>query len=175
MKVHSYYWNVGIKYSLEINSIPRWRTVSARIRSKDLIILNQRLHIFGYNTLNELVSEFINGKFPHITEDRQIDNMNTNTQATDQDTVLHGYNSDFFEKVDLDDMLRYYTDIRKLQCQNFKMFKFTILEDIVNHSSERMLKKLEHILQIKECGLLNLLKNLELIIITKLAMINVAN
>ena len=93
----------ALNIGLEINSIPRWRTVSARIRSKDLMILNQRLHIFGYVTLNELVSEFINGKFPHITEDRQIDNMNTNTQATDQDTVLHGYNNDFFEKVDLDD------------------------------------------------------------------------
>ena len=104
----------SLNTSLEINQIPQWKTVSARIRLKDLIILNQRLHIFGYNTLNELVSEFVKGKFPQITEDRQIDNLDRNNQTTGQDTVLHGYTRDFFEKVDFDDMLRYYTDIRKL-------------------------------------------------------------
>ena len=70
-----------INSTLDTNHIPQWRTVSARIRSKDLIIFNQRLHIFGYNTLNELVSEFIKGKFPHITDDRQIDSLNRNNQA----------------------------------------------------------------------------------------------
>jgi hypothetical protein len=30
-----------------------WKTVSARVKSRDIAIFNQRLRLFGYETLNE--------------------------------------------------------------------------------------------------------------------------
>jgi intergrase/recombinase len=61
-----------------------------------------------------LVHEFIAGKFPQITEDRQIDNLISNTQSNGQKSVLEGgYNRDFYERADLNDMYNYYLNIRK--------------------------------------------------------------
>lgn len=97
-----------------------WKTVSARIRRTDIMILNQRLHLFGYTTLNELVGDFINGKFPHITEDRQIENLNHNNQKNGQKTILYSYNPDFLERVDIEDMLRYYVEVRRLHPKTAK-------------------------------------------------------
>lgn len=91
-----------------------WKTVSARIRYKDLPILNRRLGIYGYNSVNELVSDFINGKFPHITDDRQIDNLSHNYQSSGQQTVSYVHNHDFLNRIDYENMLQYYIEVRRL-------------------------------------------------------------
>ena len=88
--------------------------MTARVKPEDLPIFNQRLKIFGFNSINELVHDFVAGKFPQITEDKQIDNLVSNTQSNGQTSVLEGgYNRDFYERADLKDMYDYYLNIRK--------------------------------------------------------------
>jgi intergrase/recombinase len=116
-----------------------WKTVSARVKSRDLAIFNQRLRLFGYETLNELVGDFIVGKFPQITEDRQIDTLIRNNQSNNINTLLEGmHNRDFYEKADLEDILRYYITVKKLHPRTsrclvsyFKRFRDTFFGDKV--------------------------------------------
>jgi hypothetical protein len=112
-----------------------WKTVSARVKSRDIAIFNQRLRLFGYETLNELVGDFIVGKFPQVTEDRQIDTLIRNNQGNNINTLLEGmHNRDFYEKADLEDILRYYTTVKKLHLRTsrclvsyFKRFRNTLV------------------------------------------------
>ena len=68
------------------------KSLTARVKPEDLIVFNQRLKLFGFNSINELVHEFIAGRFPQITEDKQIDNLIGNTQSNGQRTILEGGN-----------------------------------------------------------------------------------
>jgi hypothetical protein len=116
-----------------------WKTVSARVKSRDIAIFNQRLRLFGYETLNELVGDFIVGKFPQVTEDKQIDTLIRNNQGNGLNTLLEGmHNRDFYEKADPEDMLRYYTTVKKLHPRTsrcmvsyFKRFRDTFFGDKV--------------------------------------------
>jgi hypothetical protein len=109
---------MGLKQEYAENSaekVPAWKTVSARVKTSNLPILNQRLRLFGYETLNELVGDFIVSKFPQVTEDKQIDTLIRNNQGNSLNTLLEGmHNRDFYEKADLEDMLRYYTTVKRL-------------------------------------------------------------
>ena len=49
-----------------------WKTIGVRIKAKDLPLFNRRLSLYGFETLGSLVADFLTGKFPVITEDRQI-------------------------------------------------------------------------------------------------------
>jgi hypothetical protein len=99
------------------------------------VIFNQRLKLFGFNRINEMVHDFIKGKFPQITEDRQIDNLITNTQSNCLKSVLAGDNNrDFYERADVNDMYNYYLNTRKFHpktCRDltsyFKRFKINFL------------------------------------------------
>jgi hypothetical protein len=39
------------------------KSVTARIKPEDLVIFNQRLKLFGFNSINEMVQDFIKGNF----------------------------------------------------------------------------------------------------------------
>jgi hypothetical protein len=55
-----------------------------------------------------MVHDFVKGKFPQITEDRQIDNLINNTQSNSLKSILDGGNNrDFYERVDINDILRW--------------------------------------------------------------------
>src|SRR5688572_29656232 len=91
------------------------KSLTARVKPEDLIVFNQRLKLFGFNSINELVHEFIAGRFPQITEDKQIDNLIQNTNTNGQRTILNGGNRlDFYKNVDLNDMYNYYQIMRQL-------------------------------------------------------------
>ena len=91
------------------------KSLTARVKPEDLVIVNQRLKLFGFNSINEMVHDFIRGKFPQITEERQIDNLIDNTQSNGLKSVLEGgINREFYERADLNDMYNYYLNIRKL-------------------------------------------------------------
>jgi intergrase/recombinase len=92
------------------------KSLTARVKPEDLVVFNQRLKLFGFDSINELVREFIAGRFPQITEDKQIGNLVQNTQSNGQRTVLDcdGNYRGFYQKVDLEDMFNYYQRIRNL-------------------------------------------------------------
>src|SRR5215211_6538043 len=109
--------NVG-KYESQIESERSTRdnrkSITARLKPEDLLVFNQRLKLFGFNTINEMVHDFVKGKFPQITEDRQIDNLINNTQSNSLKSVLDGGNNcDFYERVDINNTYNYYLNIRK--------------------------------------------------------------
>ena len=108
---------IGVK-----NQVIYWKTVGVRIRSQDLPILNQRLRLYGFETLGQLVSDFLTTKFPPITEDRQIQAMDSNTQSNGLKTLVNSgsFEPTFYKNVNLDDMLKYLLTIRKLDNKHVK-------------------------------------------------------
>ena len=90
-------------------------SLTARLNQNDLLVFNQGLKLFGFNTLNEMVHDFIKGKFPIVTEDKQIDTLFQNQQTGGLKSLLEGGNNrEFYEKADTNDMYNYYLHIRKL-------------------------------------------------------------
>jgi intergrase/recombinase len=95
-----------------------WKTFGVKIKHKDVPVLNQRLKLYGYDTLTELTKDFILGKFPVITEDRQIQAIESNIQSNGLKTAMvvnEQFEPSFYKYTDLDDMLNYLLNIRKLQ------------------------------------------------------------
>jgi intergrase/recombinase len=99
------------------------KSMTARVKPEDLVVFNQRLKLFGFNSINELVREFIAGRFPQITEDKQIGSLAQNIQSNGQRTVLDNENNNFgsfYQSVDLEDILNYYQNIRSLHPKTCK-------------------------------------------------------
>jgi hypothetical protein len=97
-----------------------WKTIGVRIKAKDLPLFNRRLSLYGFETLGSLVADFLTGKFPVITEDRQIQTLDSNIQGNGMKTALDGqFEPTFYKNIDLDDMLNYLLNIRKFQGQTF--------------------------------------------------------
>ena len=102
--------------NLEITKKYNWKCVNVKVKPEDLLILNQRLKLYGYETLGQLVKDFLNSKFPPITEDRQIQAMDNNVQGNGVKTLVNGqFEPTFYKSVDIDDMLNYLLTIRKFQ------------------------------------------------------------
>jgi hypothetical protein len=113
--------NVCIKQTGQRKINDSWKTVGVRIRSQDLPILNQRLRLYGFETLGQLVSDFLTTKFPPITEDRQIQAIDSNTQSNGLKTLANtSFEPTFYKNVNLDDMLKYLLTIRRLDDKHVK-------------------------------------------------------
>lgn len=70
------------------------------------------MYIYGYASTLEMVKDFAHGKFPHVTDDKQIQAVNN--QASGRATELEGnLRPDFYKSIDYSDMYRYYKDLRK--------------------------------------------------------------
>ena len=108
--------NLGNQFKLKNKTTTNeWKTVGVRIKSQDLPALNQRLRLYGFETLGQLVGDFLIAKFPPITEDRQIQTMDSNMQSTGIKTIVNStFEPTFYKNVDYDDMLKYLLTIRKL-------------------------------------------------------------
>lgn len=92
----------------------KWLTLSGRIREEEVPLFNQRLKMFGFSSVGEMFKGIINGTFPHVTEDKQIDNLAENQDPNNMKSLLEGgYNTDFYEKANSKDMYEYYFVIRK--------------------------------------------------------------
>ncbi len=84
-----------------------WKTVGVRIRLSELSILNRQLDRLNYITLGDLAKDLIAGKITRLTDDQQIDVMNTNLQTTGQITGLSGKPYDFYKQIDVMDFSNY--------------------------------------------------------------------
>jgi hypothetical protein len=122
IKINEQNNNLSIKQTEVKNQVIYWKTVGVRIRSQDLPILNQRLRLYGFETLGQLVSDFLTTKFPPIIEDRQIQAMESNTQSNGVKTLVNSgsFEPTFYKNVNLDDMLKYLLTIRKLDNKHVK-------------------------------------------------------
>ena len=58
-----------------------WKTVGVKVRKEELSVLNKQLDRLNYVTLGDLVKDLICGRLTRLTEDQQIDIMNTNLQT----------------------------------------------------------------------------------------------
>jgi intergrase/recombinase len=98
-----------------------WKNINIKVRLNDLPALNQRLGLYGYETLGQLVKDFVVSKFPQLTEDRQIQHMDGNLQGNGLRTLVSGkFENTFYKGADLDDMLHYFLTIRRMQSKTAK-------------------------------------------------------
>lgn len=128
-------------------------SLTARLNENDLAVFNQRLKLFGFSSLNEMVRDFTKSKFPVVTEDIQIDNLYQNQQSGGLKSLLEGGNNrDFYERVDTNEMHKYYLDVRKFHpntCRDiisyFKRFReafFTEKIDEIRNLTPRVKSKI---------------------------------
>jgi hypothetical protein len=85
-----------------------WKNVAIKVKENDLIALNRQLDRLGYETLGDLVKDLMTGKITRLTNDKQIDAMKSNLQATGQNTVQSGNYYDFYKNIDINDLLKEY-------------------------------------------------------------------
>jgi hypothetical protein len=69
--------------------------------------LNKQLDRLNYVTLGDLAKDLIAGKITRLTDDQQIDIMNSNLQTTGQITGLSGKPYDFYKQIDVLDFSNY--------------------------------------------------------------------
>ncbi len=84
-----------------------WKTVGVRVRGSELPLLNIQLNRINCETLGDLVKDLITGKITRITEEQQIDIMNTNLQTNGQLTGLSGKPYEFYKQIDISDLQQY--------------------------------------------------------------------
>jgi hypothetical protein len=94
-----------------------WKCFTIKIKHEELPVLNQRLKLYGFETTSKMIRDFILGKFPVITEDRQIQAFEDNMQSSGLKTAILTGPSDptFYLEVDFDKMNEYLINIRRLQ------------------------------------------------------------
>jgi hypothetical protein len=85
-----------------------WKNVAIKVKENDLIALNRQLDRLGYGTLGDLVKDLMSGKITRMTDDRQIDAMKSNLQATGQRTAQSGNYYECYKNIDTDDLLKEY-------------------------------------------------------------------
>jgi hypothetical protein len=85
-----------------------WKNVAIKVKENDLIAMNRQLDRLGYETLGDLVKDLMSGKITRMTDDKQIDAMKSNLQATGQRTAQSGNYYDFYKNIDTDDLLKEY-------------------------------------------------------------------
>jgi hypothetical protein len=64
--------NLGNQSEIVTVTKSEWKTIGVRMKAKDLPL---------FNRLGALVADFLTGKFPVITEDRQIQTLDSNMQV----------------------------------------------------------------------------------------------
>lgn len=85
----------------------KWKTIGVKVRHGELSLLNRQLDRLNYVTLGELVKDLISGKISRLTEDQQIEIMNTNLQTNGQITAVEGKPYDFYKQIDISDLQQY--------------------------------------------------------------------
>ena len=74
---------------------------------QNLSILNKQLDRLNYVTLGDLAKDLIAGKITRLTDDQEIDVMNTNLQTTGQITGVLLKPYDFYKQIDVNDFSNY--------------------------------------------------------------------
>jgi hypothetical protein len=96
--------SVGKQSEVATVAKSEWKTIGIRIKAKNLPLFNRRLSLYGFETLGALVADFLTGKFPVITEDSQIQTLDSNIQGNGMKTTLDGqFEPTFYKNIDLDD------------------------------------------------------------------------
>ena len=109
-----------LKIQSEQGTKPAFKTIGTKVKIIELPILNQRLKIYGYETIGGLIHDFIHEKFPPIHDDEQLKVLKTNLHGSGQVTALSGIYPSFLNSIDYEDMFRYYVNNLKLHIKSAK-------------------------------------------------------
>lgn len=88
----------------------KWITIGIRVRQSDMPTLNQRLRLFGFETMGNLSRDFILGKFPPITEEKQIEGLTTNNNNNSLTNIDGMFTETFYKNIDYDRMRVFYIE-----------------------------------------------------------------
>src|SRR2546423_9526931 len=97
-----------------VNSVAEYKTIGTKVKNSEIPILNQRLKIYGYQTIGELIHDFIKSKFPPIHDDEELKSLKANLQQNGQLTSLSGSYPSFLNNIDYEEMLRFFINNLKL-------------------------------------------------------------
>lgn len=85
----------------------KWRTVGIRVKEDDLFVLNQKLELNGFKTLNEFVHAWIKGDYPVHENNEQVERLMQRIRDKGIGDPLTGeINATFYRNVNSEDMLR---------------------------------------------------------------------
>lgn len=88
----------------DANSGSKWKTVGVKVKESELGMFNKQLQRFGWQTLGDLVKDLIAGKIERMSADKEIEIMKTQTQASGMLTAQLGDYSEFYKKIDYEDL-----------------------------------------------------------------------
>ena len=88
----------------DANSGSKWKTVGVKVKESELGMFNKQLQRFGWQTLGDLVKDLIAGKIERMSADKEIEIMKTQTQASGLLTAQLGDYSEFYKKIDHEDL-----------------------------------------------------------------------
>lgn len=95
-----------------------YKTIGTKVKIIEIPIMNQRLKIYGYQTIGELIHDFISSKFPPIHDDEQLKALKVNLNQSGQFTALSGVYLSFLNNIDYEEMFRYYINNLKLHTKS---------------------------------------------------------
>jgi intergrase/recombinase len=100
------------------NHSPEYKTIGTKVKIIEIPIMNQRLKIYGYQTIGELIHDFISSKFPPIHDDEQLKALKVNLNQSGQFTALSGAYPSFLNNIDYEEMFSYYINNLKLHTKS---------------------------------------------------------
>ena len=84
-----------------------WKTVGIRVKEDDLFILNQKLQLNGFKTLNEFVHAWIRGEYPLHENNEQVEELIKKVRDKGiKDPLTRDFNPTFYRNVNSKDMLQ---------------------------------------------------------------------
>ena len=107
-----------IQESQSRGSNAEFKTIGTKVRLSQLPIMNQRLKIYGFDTIGQLIHDFINAKFPPIYDEDTFRSMKVNLQSSGQFSVVNSLYPSFLDRIDYEDLLKFYLSNLKLQNKN---------------------------------------------------------
>lgn len=101
-------WQTQSKTQIQHEVVHGFRSVSVRLKNTQIATLNQKLKLDGFDTLSALVHAYIEGEFPRVEKNGQVEALLERLRQKNIKDPLTGAPSvDFYRHIDENDFQRY--------------------------------------------------------------------
>ena len=92
---------------LQSKNLPKWKSVTVRLKEDELAVLNTKLNLNGFKTFSEFIHAWIKGKYPIHENNEQVEKLLTRIREKGVTDPLTGeFNPTFYRTFDSKDMLK---------------------------------------------------------------------